>query len=270
MTNMKWDDKPKYRPIKPEETRAGVRIGYRRTRLPFILIFLLVSMVWAVLVALEQLGISAPSIVLLIGAWSAINASETDADSPLNQTLFDKIRGNLDFLFSTSAQIANYTGSESQAESTANHYVVNDTIDFRNRNIHVVGMVVAASHGTSATALSYVDKLLPNGSEDDEIFFDVAGNGTDGIPVPGAAANQDEYDFVNGFMYAGAGGATYNTKPYLTYSGAKAAVAIIDFYIWVDSGNSGRLMLTVFSDAVTLAFVAAAWNLQITRSEDLS
>ncbi len=30
--------------------------------------------------------------------WQTISASETDADSPLSQTLFDKIRGNLDFL----------------------------------------------------------------------------------------------------------------------------------------------------------------------------
>ena len=42
------------------------------------------------------------SILLLVGfglAWSSIAASETDADSPLSQTLFDKIRGNLDYLY---------------------------------------------------------------------------------------------------------------------------------------------------------------------------
>lgn len=32
-------------------------------------------------------------------AWSAIAAAETDADSPLNQALMDKIRGNLDQLY---------------------------------------------------------------------------------------------------------------------------------------------------------------------------
>ncbi len=33
-------------------------------------------------------------------AWQNIAASETDAESPLTQTLFDKIRGNLTFLYS--------------------------------------------------------------------------------------------------------------------------------------------------------------------------
>ncbi len=31
-------------------------------------------------------------------AWSSISAGDTAAESPLNQTLFDKIRGNLDYL----------------------------------------------------------------------------------------------------------------------------------------------------------------------------
>ncbi len=31
-------------------------------------------------------------------AWDTIQASEVDANSPLNQTLFDKIRSNLDYL----------------------------------------------------------------------------------------------------------------------------------------------------------------------------
>jgi len=31
-------------------------------------------------------------------AWTTILASQTDADSPLNQVLFDSIRGNLDYL----------------------------------------------------------------------------------------------------------------------------------------------------------------------------
>jgi hypothetical protein len=39
-------------------------------------------------------------------AWTTIIASQTDADSPLNQVLFDSIRGNLDYLKSLSDTFA--------------------------------------------------------------------------------------------------------------------------------------------------------------------
>jgi len=270
MDIVKWGKRKKldWNQIRAEETRAGTPIGFRRRAHPGLigLLFILTA-TYCLFVALHKVGLDLVVLIPLIGAWSTIAASETDADSPLNQTLFDKIRNNLDYLYATGAQIINETGSESQDDDMVNNYVINDSIDFRNRNISIRGIVVASTANNSATALADAQKILPGGAEDDEVFYADAGNGTNGSPN---LTSVPEYDWVDAFMYSGAGGAAYNTKPYIKYAGQLDATYVDDFYIWVDSGNDGRLMLSTKGSAVSGFYRAAAWNLQITYSEDLS
>ena len=97
---MKWGREPAWNKIEAHETRAGTPIGFRRRPNRWLLgAFVLCTMLLIVCIILDGLGLNlALALPLAVGAWSAIAAAETDADSPLNQTLFDKIRGNLDFL----------------------------------------------------------------------------------------------------------------------------------------------------------------------------
>jgi hypothetical protein len=48
-----------------------------------------------VAIGFDHLQLNPLTWIFVIGAWSSIAASETDVNSPLNQTLFDKIRADL-------------------------------------------------------------------------------------------------------------------------------------------------------------------------------
>jgi hypothetical protein len=58
---------------------------------------LLATITLCVCHVLGELDIWSPAwMIILVGSWTSIAASETDVNSPLNQTLMDKIRENLD------------------------------------------------------------------------------------------------------------------------------------------------------------------------------
>ena len=92
-------EKPGWRQIKPRETETGAFImgPPRRTASTFLKVLFFVITVVGIYCSIHG-DMSWWGFPIMIGAWSAIAAGETDADSPLNQTLMDKIRGNLDYL----------------------------------------------------------------------------------------------------------------------------------------------------------------------------
>ena len=178
-------------------------------------------------------------------AWSSIAASETDANSPLNQTLMDKIRGNLDYLHSAGAQLLYASGTYTGGDATGVSIVLDSSIDWRDRYIEIFGLVTA---GSDAQVLA----VIPGGADDKNIGMAL---------VQASAQTWDK--FTANFMYSEQGGATYITAPYMLLSGAEA-----NWYVWVDSGNGGRLTLTGTAFSNGAGFRRVAYNVRIIYSAD--
>jgi hypothetical protein len=177
-------------------------------------------------------------------AWQQIAASETDANSPLNQTLMDKIRGNLDYLRSVSAQMKFLKGFDT-GDGTPRDVVLDDTMDWRDRYIEVLG---------NATIHNKDEEYLPGGADDDELGsrYDTI-NASDVVGL-----------FKSEWMYTSAGGANKTTDPYIHIEDLNNGND--DVYIWVNSAN-GNLIISM-STIRAAGFRNLAWNLRIVYSED--
>lgn len=272
---MKWGGKPSWTQISAEETKSGRPIAYRACRPSLVFILLILTMMAVVLSILDQFNLLHPGMMfIMVGAWSSIAASETDVNSPLNQTLMDKIRGNLDYLHSVSATIAHLKGIQTFPSQTNAYKAIETTIDWRNRDISVRGIVAASainSGGSSeASILADVTSVYPNGTQDLNVYWQEGKSGfvCGTITFPNYPADGD-YDFIDGMFYSGSGSTTAaylpTCYPYLKYPGAKGSTVTKEFYIWVNS-TDGNLMVSVEEIGGAIAMM---WNLQITYSEAL-
>jgi hypothetical protein len=174
--------------------------------------------------------------------WQTIAASETDANSPLNQTLMDKIREDLDFLYAVGAQMKFVSGSFSNNAISAD-FTLDDSMDWRDRYVQVVGDV---------TIHAPTSNYLPGGADDDELgskYTTINGNTVVGQ--------------LDGWIYTRNGGASHTTNPYIytdwDSAGEKA-------YIWVDSAT-GNLKLGINTGKAS-GYRNVAFNLRIIYSED--
>ncbi len=191
--------------------------------------------------------------------FTSIISTQTQANAVINQVLMDAIRENLDYLHAISSQMINVNGSDSGSGTTITS-IINSDIDWRDRNIGVLGGVAGIYvFNDQPAALALVQAILPGGTEDDEMFSDSNGGSY------GAPGGVQEYDFPNAFIYSKSGSITYNTKPYIRMPGQTANATITNFYIWVDSSNGNLMITTVTANGNDGK--AHAWNLQITYSE---
>ena len=174
-------------------------------------------------------------------AWQNIGASETDANSPLNQTLMDKIRGNLDHLYQVGAQMKFANGSFSNDASSAD-FTLDDEIDWRDRYLQVEGNV---------TIYSNTANYLPGGTDDDELGSRYTT--INSIEIVG---------LIDGWIYTSSGGADKTTDPYIytDWRGAEDKV-----YVWVDS--SGDLKLSISTSRAT-GYRNVTYNLRLVYSAD--
>lgn len=154
--------------------------------------------------------------------WQTIAASETDANSPLNQTLHDKIRGNLDYLKSVGAAMK-FVNVRVNQDANGYDAVLDDTLDWRDRYVEVQGAVY---QGTVAD----LNTMELGGSNDAKISNQYV-----------AAILNIRVAKFNDWFYTAAGAAARTTLPYLF---AEDALGDPDIYVWVNSTN-GKLMLGV-------------------------
>ncbi|HUT54623.1 MAG TPA: hypothetical protein VM658_14630 [bacterium] len=173
--------------------------------------------------------------------WQTIAASETDANSPLNQTLMDKIREDLDYLYATGAQMKFINGSFSN-NATAADFTLDSSMSWMDRYVQVVGDV---------TIYSATSNFLPGGADDDELGSRYTA--INGVTMVGQ---------LDGWIYTRSGGASRITNPYIyaEWNGTNDKA-----YIWVDS--AGNLKLG-FSTSRASGSRNVAFNLRIVYSED--
>ena len=175
-------------------------------------------------------------------SWQTIAASETDANSPLNQTLLDKIRGNLEYLHAAGSQLKFVKGSFSNNSAIAD-FTLDNTLDWRDRYLQAVGNV---------TIHNLTSNYLPGGADDDEL-----GSRYTTINGVGIVGHFDQW------MYPSSGGANKTTNPYLytdwDTAGEKA-------WIWVDSAT-GNLKLSI-STSRGSGYRNVTYNLRLVYSED--
>jgi hypothetical protein len=250
MANMKWDNRPKWRQITPDETRAGTRIGYREdVRRPFWIALFVTAITAFICFLFENLGLSIGGIIIAIGAWSQINASETDADSPLNQTLFDKIRGNLDHLFTGSAQLKFLTGSDT-TDTAAREILLDDDIDWLDRYVLMAfAMVIGGNANTTADAVL-------GGNDDDDIYSDGA---------TGDFSNcNGVVQAVGKFLYTEEGDADGTAQPRVDL-GSDGSINSV--HVFADSGDSGKLKMR-FDTGGLSGFRECVWHMLVIYSED--
>jgi hypothetical protein len=174
--------------------------------------------------------------------WQTIAASETDANSPLNQTLMDKIREDLDYLYATGAQMKFIKGSFANTATPAD-FTLDGSMDWRDRYVQVVGDV---------TIYSATGNFLPGGADDDEL-------GSRYTTINGTAIVGQ----INGWIYTRSGGTSRTTNPYIyaEWDGTNEKA-----YIWVDSAT-GNLKLGI-STARGAGYRNVTFNLRIVYSED--
>jgi len=184
-------------------------------------------------------------------AWQTIAASETDANSPLNQTLMNKIRGNLDYLKQSSAQIK-FIKAIGTPGGNSPTFILDDSIDWRDRHIRFEGMVMTS---TSVIAASY----QPGGSNDEYIHSQISSHGT----KPGTPS---DIKFIEGFFYSQDGSNAHNNEPYLSWLGENS---VVTYFMFVDDGtggDAGALKLRAFGANAPNNY--GAWNLLVVYSED--
>ncbi len=183
--------------------------------------------------------------------WQTIAASETDANSPLNQTLMDKIRGNLDHLHSAGAQLmfvnGLYDNPGSPTEHASGDITINSEIDWRDRYVKIVGVVHMGQ------LVDYA-KVVPGGANDDQIGDEYAAAISSMWPV-----------HFNGWFYSSAGGTSRTDDPEITASYAPSWY--VNLYLWVDANDGGKLKLGFATDGSN-GNRNFAYNLIILYSED--
>jgi hypothetical protein len=160
-------------------------------------------------------------------AWTTITAGQTDAESPVDQTLMDAVRANQTFhgdliIFAYSEEV-NHTAYSS------NDYrdVTLDTAhDWRERFIFVTGHVQ-----NYAVATGYV----VDGAHEDTVT-------SDNYNVGGPAFYTD-LGAIPHWFFSKQGSANYSTMPYIQVANSDGTPHYT--YIWVNA--SGNLMATVWS-----------------------
>lgn len=241
----------RWQPITPDETRGGEPLAVRQ-RGPRLRYYILMGLITALVYYLKTLGFTFPVIEMIgfeveiplffvVAAWSSIAASETDVNSPLNQTLFDKIRGNLDYLYGqlvndepSAVSFINYYYDNGTQGGTTN-YTLDSTKDWRDR---FIGAAIAAAQNGITTA-----QWVPGGANDQEIYTQ---------NTTAAAFGFEACGFE--MMYSGTGSADAG-EPYIkTASGG--------FYLYVDS-TTGALMMRV------VGAVNYAYNVMVINGADV-
>jgi len=153
--------------------------------------------------------------------WQTIAASETDANSPLNQTLMDKVRGNLDHLYSVGASMK-FVNARYSNTATPADFVLDNNMDWRDRFIQVVGSVF---QGTNSDC----DEVVLGGDKDIKI-------GNQYLPAP-LSLRVAPFDH---WFYSSAGSSARQDDPRLT---SEDALGDPDVFIWVNS-STGHLMVS--------------------------
>jgi len=257
---MKWSNKTGWQPIRPEETKSGRVIGYRPVRPSLVFILLVLTMIACCLSILDQLDILRPEMLFVfVGAWSSIAASETDVNSPLNQTLMDKIRENLDYLHAVGGNIIHFHGWNGD-DAYPYTIVLEDTIDWRFRYIQVRGLLLAG-HESGTDGYTLGDIL----AYDKKIHSQIAAHGTPSYNAPGAGSGITSYCLFDDWLYSAEGGADSTTEPYLTYTFTLISGVAAVGRIWIDS-TTGDLKLTMASGTGS-PWRALAYNILVTYSE---
>jgi hypothetical protein len=160
--------------------------------------------------------------------WQQIYEGETDINSPVGQSLMDKVRENLDYLKDREFDAAFLYGTRLEGSPGATAYdEIIDPVsshDWRDRYMRVLGVAYSGSDAQMAP-------FQPGGSSDDQI-------GSPYNPTP-------IYGHFDGWIYTQNGGASRATNPFLntTFTGPP----LVDFYVWVD--GSGNLQLGITTAA---------------------
>ena len=101
----------------------------------------------------------------MAATWQQIYEGETDANSPISQTLMDKIRENLDYLYQSGAQIEYFDFSYNNPGLTAWWTAIfGSSKDWRDRIVQVV--MVAYSGNRGPTSTTGVGSLIPGNPND--------------------------------------------------------------------------------------------------------
>lgn len=183
-------------------------------------------------------------------SWQSIAASETDANSPLNQTLMDKIRGNLDYLHSAGAQLrfirGVYDNPASPEWSSGEMYLSYG--DWRDRTVRIIGVVHQGHYND-------YNKVYPGGSSDDKI----------GDEYTALVATSMYPIHFDGWFYAAAGCSSMTGDPKITASHSGSFTT--NMSIWADS-SAGYLKLG-FSTNRADGYRNFAWHLMAIYSEDV-
>jgi hypothetical protein len=247
-----WGGKPTYQRIDASETKAGRRVSRKPARASIVFVLLLCTITWAALVIVGQFINFHECLFVLIGAWSAIAASETDANSPLNQTLMDKFRGNMDYLYdylTASGAYLKFLNGTDISDTDVREIVLDDTVDYLNRYVTVTGIIVAGNAATAAAA-------IPGGADDNYISSDaVVANFNEG------AASRACLIVTEKFLFTESGDDAGDGVPRVSL-GTEGELA--SCYLFADSAD-GALHLRV--DCGTSGFRNIAWNLKVTYSE---
>jgi len=166
-------------------------------------------------------------------AWTTITAGQTDAESPVDQTLMDAVRANQTFhgdliIFAYSEEV-DYTAFSS------NDYrdITLDTAhDWRERFIFVTGWVkiYAATQG-----------YVVDGANEDAVNY--------GTFDAGGAGSYTNFSAAQYWYFSKQGSAAYNTAPYIQVADS---TAVKHTFIWVNA--SGHLMATVWAGNDPLDF----------------
>jgi hypothetical protein len=246
-------EKAKWQPIGKEETHSGRTIAYRPVRPSFVLVLLLVTMAACLGHLLRSYDLLDPfSMFFIIGSWSSIAASATDVNSPLNQTLMDKIRENLDYLYGITASTIFLTGHDTLSDANPRTITIS-ALDYRDRYLSVVGVSFIGSTA-AARALA--------GADDDKIHTQIAARNT-----PTDVGGYCVWASPVPFMYTHDGGVNASEAPVLTITGtATGGGGAFTHTLWVDSSDSGKLKLT--QTGGSSGFRGIAYHFQLSYSAD--
>jgi len=233
--------------LTPEDTQRGQVVAARACRPSFVMGLLLLTMTVCALHILNQFDLLRPDVlILLIGSWTTIAASETDVNSPLNQTLMDKIRGNLDYLYQLSTTLIYVDGTDTNDASNPRVITIDSSIDWRDRYVNLGGFIAA---GTNPSV------VVPGGTYDEYINSNLVHG--DLAELNGVVQISDQ------FLYTESGDTDGTSRPRLDLGTDNQ---ITGCFIFADSSDGSLKMR--FSSGLGVGARDVAWNLSIKYSTD--